>query len=65
MTKILVGRDAKARVCSAILAPQKGLDPTEWSVRKGLRFLKFLGYTSVVLKTNQEWASRVVMDAQI
>ena len=60
--KILVGRDAKSRVCSAIPVPQKGLDPTEWSVRESLRFLKFLGYTSVVLKTDQESALRVVMD---
>ena len=60
--KILVGRDAKSRVCSAIPVPQKGLDPTEWSVREGLRFLKFLGYTSVMLKTDQEAALRVVMD---
>ena len=60
--KILGGRDAKSRVCSAIPVPQKGLDPTEWSVREGLRFLKFLGYTSVMLKTDQEAALRVVKD---
>lgn len=33
MMKILVGRDAKSRICSAIPVPQKGLDPTEWAVR--------------------------------
>ena len=60
--KILVGGDARSRMCSAIPVPQKGLDPTEWSVREGLRFLKLLGYTSVVLKTDQEAALRVVMD---
>ena len=46
--EILVGRDARSRMCSAIPVPQKGLDPTEWSVREGLRFLNFLGYTLFV-----------------
>ena len=60
--KLLVGRDARSRVCCAIPVPQKGLNPAEWSVREGLTFLKFLGYTSVVLKSDQEAALRVVMD---
>ena len=50
--KILVGRDARSRMCSAIPVPQKGLDPAGWSVGEGLRFLNFLGDTSVLLKTD-------------
>ena len=49
-------------MCCARPVPQKGLDPTKWSVREGLRYLKFLGYTSVMLKTDQEAALRAVMD---
>ena len=50
---MLVGRDAKSRVCCAIPIPQKGIDTSEWSLREGLRFL---GYTTVVLKSDQEAA---------
>ena len=59
--KLLMGRDAKSKVCCAIPVPQKGLDPAERSVREGLTFLKFLGYASVVLKSDQEPALRFVM----
>ena len=61
VTKILVGRDAKSRVCTAIPVPQKGIDQDEWAVREGLRFLELLGYTSVVLKSDQESALGVVL----
>lgn len=54
MTTVLVGRDAKSRVCCAIPVPQKGIDVEEWSLREGLRFLDFLGYTSLLLKSDQE-----------
>ena len=53
-TTVLVGRDAKSRVCCAIPVPQKGIDMMEWSLREGLRFLDFLGYASVVIKSDQE-----------
>ena len=53
---VLVGRDAKSRVCCAIPVPQKGIDVMEWSLREGLRFLDFLGYTTVVVKSDQEAA---------
>lgn len=49
-------------MCSAIPVPRKGLDPAEWSVREGLRFLNFLGHMSVLLKTDQEVALKAVMD---
>ena len=57
VTQVLVGRDAKSRVCTAIPMPKKGVDQDEWAVREGLRFLELPGYTSVVLKTYQKSAS--------
>ena len=53
---VLVGRDAKSRVCCAIPVPQKGIDIMEWSLREKLRFLDVLGYTSAVVKSDQEVA---------
>ena len=43
-------RDAKSSVCGAILIPRNRLDVDGWSLNESLRFLGFLGYTSVVLK---------------
>ena len=60
-TQLLVGCDAKSRVCRAIPVPQKGVDQDEWAVREGLRFLEVLGYNSVVLKSNQESSLGVVL----
>ena len=59
VTKVLVGRDAKSRVCTAIPMPQKGIDQDECA--EALRFLELLGYTSVVLKSDQESALGVVL----
>ena len=53
---VLVGRDAKSRVWCAIPVLQKGFDIMERSLREGLRFLDFLGYTSVVAKSYQDVA---------
>ena len=50
---ILVARDSRSRVCAAIPVPQKGLDSDEWSLNECLRFVEFLGYTNVVLKSDQ------------
>ena len=33
---------------------EKGIDVEEWSLREGLRFLDFPGYTSLLLKSDQE-----------
>ena len=55
-SKILVIRDAKSRVCAAIPVPKKGLDADGWSLKETLRFLEFLGYTNIVLKSDQEKA---------
>ena len=40
---------------------QKGGDGDEWAARKELGFLELLGYTSVVLKSDQESALGVVL----
>ena len=37
-----------------ILFPRKGLDSDEYSTRRVLRFLEFLGYRDLVLKSDQE-----------
>ena len=52
--KILVARDARSRCYGVIAVPQKGLDPDEYVTRRGLKFLDFLGYQSVLLKSDQE-----------
>ena len=52
--KILVGRDRKSRCYAVIPVPQKGVDHDQYAVKRGLRFLDFLGYKSVLLKSDQE-----------
>ena len=59
--KVLVGHDSKSKVCTAIPVPQKGVDVEEWSVRESLRFLDFLGYQKVVVKSDQEEALNAVI----
>ena len=59
--KILVGRDVKYRVYCAIPVPQKGDDADEYAVRSCLRFLDFLRYNNIMLKTDQEPALGAVM----
>ena len=54
--KILVARDSKSRVCAAIPVPRKGLDQEDWNLKESLRFLEFLGYSNIVLKSDQERA---------
>ena len=54
--KILVARDSKSRVCAAIPAPRKGVDQEDWNLKESLRFLEFLGYSNIVLKSDQERA---------
>ena len=56
-----MGRDAKSRVYCAIPVPQKGDDADEYAVRPCLRFLDFLGYNKIMLKTDQEPALGAVM----
>ena len=49
--KILVGRDRKSKCYVAIAVPSKGLDEAEYATRRVLRFLDFLGYEKVILKS--------------
>ena len=59
--KVLIGHDSKSKVCTAIPVPQKGIDVEEWSVRESLRFLDFLGYQKIVVKSDQEEALNAVI----
>ena len=59
--KVLVGRDSHARVYWSCPVPQKGLDNEEYAVRQTLRFLDFLGYNNLVLKSDQEPALGAVL----
>ena len=54
--KILCGRDRRSRMYASIPVPQKGVDSDEYSTRRVLRFLEFLGYRDLVLKSDQEAA---------
>ena len=59
--KVLVAHDSKSKVCAAIPVPQKGDDLEDWSVRESRKFLEFLGYQKVVIKTDQEEALNAVI----
>ena len=50
-----------SKSCAAIPVPQKGLDHEEDSVREALRYLYFLGYQSVMVKTDHERALNAVV----
>ena len=54
--KILVARDSKSIVCVAIPVPKKGADIEDWNLKESLRFLEFLGYSILNLKSDQERA---------
>ena len=56
VVKVLVAQDSKPKACAAIPVPQKGIDPDEWAVRESLKYLDFLGYQKLVVKTDQERA---------
>ena len=59
--KILVTKDVKSGVCAAIPVPRKGVDSDDWSVKETVRFLEFLGYTNLVMKSDQEAALKALM----
>ena len=52
--KILVGKDSKSKYTFAIPVPQKGIDDTEWAVRKIIQIIEFLGYKEIIIKVDQE-----------
>ena len=51
--KTLVGHDSKPKCCTAIPIPQHGIDADEWAVRETLKFLDFLGYQKLIIKSDQ------------
>ena len=64
--KLLVGRDRRFRVYNVVPVTQKGDDESEYATRRVLRFLDFLGYESVGLKSDQEVAlGKVLRNAKI
>lgn len=54
--KILVMRDSKSKAMAAIPVKRKGVDGEDWALKESLRFLEFLGYTNVIMKSDQERA---------
>ena len=60
--KVLIGHDSRSKACTAIPVPQRGVDPDEYAVREPLRYLDFLGYQSLVVKTDQERALNAVIN---
>lgn len=52
--KILVCRDRRSRCYAAIAIPVKGVGEDEYTTRRVLRFLVFLGYEKIILKSDQE-----------
>ena len=60
--RVLIGHDSRSKACAAIPVPQKGIDPDEYSVRESLKYLDFLGYQSVVIKTDQEKALNAMIN---
>ena len=58
--KILVCKDTKSKYIFTIPVPQKGVDDTEYAVRKMLWVIGFLGYTRVMLKADQESSIQAV-----
>ena len=61
--KILACRDRISRCYAAFSVPHKGVDSDEYAVKRTLKFLDFLGYESVILKTDQESALSKVVDS--
>ena len=61
--KILACRDRTSRCYASFSVPQKGVDPDEYATRRTLKFLEFLGWESVILKTDQESALAAVISS--
>ena len=60
---ILVGRDKKSKTPCAISVPCKGVDQNEYAVKRVLKFLDFLGYEKVLLKSDQESSMKAVLSS--
>ena len=60
--KIMVVKDSASKYVFGVPVPQKGVDDTEWSVRKLIDIIEFLGYTRSLLKCDQEGSLKKVVD---
>ena len=60
--QIMAIKDDKSKYTFAIPVPQKGLDDQEWSVRKLIQSLEFLGYMRFSIKSDQESSVHSVVD---
>ena len=49
---ILIVRDARSKSMAAIPVKHKGAE--DWTLKETLRFMEFLGYTNVIMKSDQE-----------
>ena len=61
--KILVMKDDKSKYLFAVPIPQKGVENTEWAVRRVIHAIKFLGYHKIIVKGDQEGGLKTVIDA--
>ena len=52
--KVMVIRDEKSKYMFTIPVPQKGVDDQEYSVRRLIECLDFMGYTNFLVKIDQE-----------
>ena len=48
----------------AIPVAQKGIDDTEWSVRKMVQAIYFMGYKEIIAKVDQESSLNAVVDTE-
>ena len=59
--KIMVIKDDKSKYVFSVPVPQKGIDDTEWVVRRFIQSLEFLGYTRCLIKCAQESSLKKVV----
>ena len=59
--KIMVIKDDKSKYVFSVPVPQKGIDDTEWAVRRFIQSLEFLGYTRCLIKCDQESSLKKVV----
>ena len=52
--KVLVGHDNQSKTCVAMPMPEKGIGREAWSACEALRYVDFLGYQRLIIKTDQE-----------
>ena len=60
--KIIAIKDDKSKYTSAVPVPQRGIDGDEWSVRRLIQCLEFLGYTRFNIMSDQEISVKAIVD---